>query len=65
MADYKQCQQRIYVRDVLRYTGRGPGGFQMRFEHRQCQRIAKADGDYCWQHRERRSERPAADAPAP
>ena len=47
----KQCQTYVYVRDMYRRTGRGPGGFQMHYSRRQCMRDADfVEGKHCWQH---------------
>lgn len=44
-----KCKETVLVRDTLRYTGRGRGGFEMHYRERQCPRDAWPNG-YCWQH---------------
>jgi len=43
------CKMMVYVRDTYRRTGRGPSGFELHYERRQCKRKAQPNG-YCWQH---------------
>lgn len=45
-----QCEERVYVRDTYRYSGRGSGGFSLHYTRRQCTRQAQPESDYCWQH---------------
>lgn len=47
----EQCKATIDLRDTYRYSGRGPGGFSMHYNHRQCKRVVKAGESRCWQHR--------------
>ena len=44
-----RCKEKVDVRDTYRYTGRGPGGFQMHYTHRSCNRTHQENG-FCWQH---------------
>lgn len=44
-----QCAAIVWKSDVPRYTGRGPGGFEMHYSKCQCKRKA-THGKYCWQH---------------
>ena len=44
-----RCVAEVWIRDCLRYSGRGPGGFSMHYTEEQCHRNAK-DGEYCTQH---------------
>jgi hypothetical protein len=44
-----QCRAVVWRHDVPRYTGRGPGGFEMHYNKTQCKRKATHNG-YCWQH---------------
>lgn len=45
----EQCKEMVYARDTYRYSGRGPGGFEMHYRHQQCKRPSFKDGR-CWQH---------------
>jgi len=50
-----QCKEMVYVKDIYRRTGRGPSGFEMHYNRRQCKRKAKFNVkdntvNYCWQH---------------
>lgn len=40
----------VYTKDVYRYTGRGPNGFEMHYKRKQCSRKAQPDREFCWQH---------------
>lgn len=44
------CRAQVWQRDTYRYSGRGPGGFSLHYNRRQCQRAPLADSAYCWQH---------------
>ena len=44
-----RCEATVYRRDTYRYTGRGPGGFEMHYTQGKCRRAAKANR-LCWQH---------------
>ena len=46
----EQCTYHIYVRDVPRYSGRGPSGFTMHYNRQQCSRRRKDGTAFCWQH---------------
>lgn len=50
------CAAVVWVADVLRYTGRVPGGFALHYNRRQCKRPREAASDLCWQHRAREEE---------
>lgn len=50
--DPDKCHERVYIREQLRYTGRGKGGFERHYNERQCNRKAQF-GNYCWQHRKK------------
>ena len=45
-----QCMETVYVKDVYRRTGRGPGGFEMHYTRQQCSRKSQTDREFCWQH---------------
>lgn len=45
-----RCKCAIYVRDCLRRTGRGRGGFSMHYEKRQCSRAAIDGSEFCKVH---------------
>lgn len=43
------CCAAVWKRDTYRYTGRGPNGFEMHYNKKQCKRKA-TNGLFCWQH---------------
>lgn len=49
LAEAERCQAAVYVRDCLRYTGRGKYGYEMHYNERRCKRRAGSNG-VCWQH---------------
>lgn len=48
-----RCKEKVDVPEKLRYTGRGPGGFQRHYTHRNCHRTPQENG-FCWQHQPER-----------
>lgn len=44
VSDEDRCKVAVFVKDTYRYTGRGKGGFEMRYTKRQCSRRAIKDG---------------------
>ncbi len=48
--DPKRCLETVFVKDVYRRTGRGPGGFEMHYNEQQCSRKHQEERQYCWQH---------------
>ena len=50
MENDHQCEATVYVRDTLRYSGRGKSGFEMHHTKRNCRRPARGTR-FCWQHR--------------
>lgn len=59
MSEYRHCQEKVYVRDTWRYSGRGKGGFSLHYTERSCQRFVKDGDTHCWQHRQAEATGPA------
>jgi hypothetical protein len=49
-ANIPRCQANTEKRDTYRYSGRGKGGFTLRYTHPQCTRKSTEGGEYCRQH---------------
>lgn len=45
------CQATVFVRDIVRRTGKGKYGFSMHYTEQQCSRKRPLLFHFCWQHR--------------